>query len=180
MLLVLDMYHTWKFLLNIWWPAGWRWKVNKGGWPCYSRRQWLPHSSSQMEHVKKVDPGPGERWVDLYDALRINPTQALHTHNVKVVWKCDSVTSSLFSIGILWDMNFWLDTIQLFLLIECTFFFKFGAVHFPCTKSAFAVCVFGTYFAAQNLVLQQFIIIYLTLSIKDSAMKLCFWSVNCG
>ena len=34
-----------------------------------------------MEHVKKVDPGPGERWVDLYDALRINPTivQALHT-----------------------------------------------------------------------------------------------------
>ena len=96
MLLVLDMYHTWKFLLNIWWPAGWRWKVNKGGWPCYSRRQWLPHSSSQMEHVKKVDPGPGERWVDLYDALRINPTQALQTHNVKVVWKCDSVTSSLF------------------------------------------------------------------------------------
>ena len=31
--------------------------------------------------MKKVDPGPGERWVDLYDALRINPTivQALHT-----------------------------------------------------------------------------------------------------
>ena len=123
MLLVLDMYHTWKFLLNIWWPAGWRWKVNKGGWPCYSRRQWLPHSSSQMEHVKKVDPGPGERWVDLYDALRINPTQALQTHNVKVVWKCDSVTSSIFSIGIVWNLNLMLDTIYLFLLTYSWYIF---------------------------------------------------------